>query len=71
MFRLLVLAPDHESKFMDKVNPVRGVTNITLKVLNMNATPPDLRISGVVIGNDGRAIAGGQDTSPGRQFWEW
>jgi hypothetical protein len=68
MFRLLVLAPEHESKFIDKVHPVRGVTNITLKVLNVNATPPELRISGVVIGDDGQAIVGATIQAQGVSF---
>ena len=57
IFRLLALVPEHESKFLDKINPARGVTNITLKLLDVNATSPDLRISGVVIGDDRWPVA--------------
>jgi hypothetical protein len=75
MFRLLALAPEHESKFMDKVNPARGMTNITMQLLDIGATPPDLRISGVVIGDDGQAIVGatiqaqGVRSGNGSQQW--
>jgi hypothetical protein len=75
IFRLLVLAPEHESKFIDKVNPARGLANITLKLLDVNATPPDLRISGLVIGDDGQAIVGAtiqaQGVSLGNGGQQW
>jgi hypothetical protein len=68
IFRLLVLAPDHESKFIDKVNPAHGVTIFTMKLVDANATPPDLRISGVVIGDDGQAIVGATIQTQGVSF---
>lgn len=75
IFRLLVLAPEHESKFIGKVNPAHGLTNITLKLLDVNATPQDLRISGLVIGDDGQAIVGttiqAQGVSSGNGSQQW
>lgn len=75
MFRILALAPEHESKFMDKVNPARGGTNITLQLLDINATPPDLRSSGLIIGDDGQAIVGAtiqaQGISSGNGSQQW
>ena len=75
MFRLLALAPEHESKFLDNVNPACGVTNITLKFLDVNATSPDLRISGLIIGDDGQAIVGAtiqaQGVSSGNGSQQW
>ena len=75
VFRLLALAPGHESKFIDKVDPARGPTNITLNLVDINATSPDLRISGVVIGDDGQAIVGAtiqaQGVSSGNGSQQW
>ena len=68
IFRLLVLAPEHESKFVDKVNPAHGLANITLKLLDVNATPPDFLISGLVIGDDGQAIEGAAIQAQGVNF---
>jgi hypothetical protein len=58
LFRLLVLAPGHESKFIDKVNPAGGAVKAVLEPLDMEATTPDLRIAGLVIAGDGQAVAG-------------
>jgi hypothetical protein len=75
LFRLLVLAPEYESKFIDKVNPAHGAKKITLKPLDLSATPPDLRICGVVIANDGQAVEGatiqaqGVNSGKGSQQW--
>jgi hypothetical protein len=58
LFRLLVLAPNHESTFIDKVNPASGAVDATLKSSDSYATPPDLRIEGLVIADDGQPVAG-------------
>ena len=58
LFRLLVLAPGHESKFIDKVNPAGGAVKAVLEPLDLEATPPDLRIAGLVIGEDGQPVVG-------------
>jgi hypothetical protein len=75
VFRLLVLAPEHESKFIDKVNPAGGTVEVALKPLDAEATPPDLRIAGLVIGEDGQAVVGatlqiqGAALDNGSQSW--
>jgi hypothetical protein len=75
LFRLLVLAPGHESKFVDKVNPAGGAVKVALEPLDLEGTPPDLRIAGLVIGEDGQAVAGatiqieGASLGNGGQSW--
>ncbi len=75
IFRLLVLAPEHESKFIDKVNPAGGIVEVALKPLDAEATPPDLRIAGLVISEDGQAVVGatiqiqGASLGNGSQSW--
>ena len=75
LFRLLVLAPEHESKFIDKVNPANGAVKVVLDTLDAEATPPDLRITGLVIADDGQAVVGatitpqGVGLAIGRQSW--
>ena len=58
LFRLLVLAPELESKFVDKVNPALGEVKVTLEPLDLEDTPPEWRIAGLVIGEDGAPVAG-------------
>jgi hypothetical protein len=75
LFRLLVLAPGHESKFVDKVNPAGGAVKAVLEPLDVEATPPDLRIEGLVIAEDGQTVAGatiqiqGASVGNGSQSW--
>ncbi len=64
-FRLLLLAPEHESKFVEKVNPANGAVKVALSPLDVEATPPDLRISGLVIADDGQAVVGATITPQG------
>jgi len=75
LFRLLVLAPEHESAFVEKVNPANGAVKVVLDPLDMEATPPDLRIAGLVIAEDGQAVVGatvqiqGAGLDNGSQSW--
>ena len=65
LFRLLVLAPEHESKFVEKVNPASAAVKIALAPLDVESTPPDLRITGLVIADDGQAVVGATITPQG------
>lgn len=75
LFRLLVLASEHESKFIDKVNPANGAVKITLEPMDLEGTPPELRITGLVIAEDGQAVVGatiqiqGANLGNGSQSW--
>ena len=66
VFRLLVLAPAYESKFIDKVAPTHGPVAITLQPLAMDKTPPEWRIAGLVIGDDGQPVVGATIMPAGR-----
>ena len=65
LFRLLAIAPEHESKFVDKVNPASGPVKVALAPLDAEATPPELRIAGLVIAEDGQPVVGATITPQG------
>jgi hypothetical protein len=75
LFRLLVLAPEHEGRFIEKVDPAGGAVNITLEPMDVEGTPPELRIAGLVIADDGQPVAGatiqpqGVELGNGSQSW--
>jgi hypothetical protein len=58
IFRLLVVASGHESKFVSKVDPAMGAQKIALKPLSEEALKSDLRIKGMVIGERGKPVPG-------------
>lgn len=58
LFRLLVLAGGHESKFVSKVNPTNAPQKITLKPLSEAALQSPLRIKGLVINAQGKPVPG-------------
>lgn len=57
IFHLLVIANGHESKMVGKVDPAKGEQKITLKPLSAEDLRSPLRISGMVIGEDGKPVA--------------
>ena len=56
IFRLLVVTPGCESKLVSKVDPARGDQNITVLPLSEADLKSDLRIKGMVIGEDGQPV---------------
>lgn len=58
LFRLLIVAAGHESKFVSKVDPLKGEQNVTLKPLSEQALKSNLRIKGMVIDEQGKPVAG-------------
>ena len=70
-----MLAPEHQSKFVEKVNPADGPVKVALNPLDVETTPLDLRITGLVIAEDGQAVVGatiqiqGASLGNGSQAW--
>jgi len=58
LFRLLVIAPDCESKFVSKTDPASGEKLITLAPLSAEKLKSPTRITGMVLDEEGRALAG-------------
>jgi uncharacterized GH25 family protein len=56
IFRLLVIANGHESKIVSKVDPTNGEQKIILKPLSEEALKSNLRIKGMVVGEDGKPV---------------
>ena len=56
IFRLLVIANGHESKIVSKVDPAKGDQNITVKPLSAEDLKSPLRISGMVVGENGKPV---------------
>ncbi len=67
LFRLLVVAGGHESKFQTKVDPAAGDETITLKLLSEDAWKSTNRIAGVVIGENGKPVVGAVINPEGMQ----
>jgi hypothetical protein len=58
LFRLLIVATGHESKFVTKVDPAAGEQVVSLKPLSREALKSRTRITGVVVGEDGKPVVG-------------
>ncbi|HNQ72858.1 MAG TPA: carboxypeptidase-like regulatory domain-containing protein [Verrucomicrobiota bacterium] len=58
LFRLLVVAPGCESKFMSKTDPASGEMKITLAHLSAAKLESPTRITGMVMDAAGKALAG-------------
>ena len=56
LFRLLVVAPGHESTFATIVDPARGEQEIVLNPLSDADLTSNRRIKGVVVGEDGKPV---------------
>jgi hypothetical protein len=57
-----------QAVLLDKIKPTHGVAKLALKVEAPLATPPDWRIAGMVIGDDGQAVAGATIQPQGVSF---
>jgi len=58
IFRVLVVAGWHESKFVPKVDPAKGDLEVSLKPLDEAALHAKSRITGMVIDESGEPVAG-------------
>jgi hypothetical protein len=58
LFRLLIVAKDHEPLFLTKVDPAFGPPEISLKYRDPAASKFKARISGMVINPDGEPVTG-------------
>jgi len=56
IFRLLVIANGHEGEFVSKVDPTNGEQKVILKPLSEEALKSNLRIKGMVVGEDGKPV---------------
>jgi uncharacterized GH25 family protein len=56
VFRLLVIANGQESEIVSKVDPTNGEQKIVLKPLSEEAMKSNLRIKGMVVGEDGKPV---------------
>lgn len=56
IFQLLIIANGHESKIVSKVDPAKSEQKIVLKPLTDEELKSDLRIKGMVIGEDGKPV---------------
>jgi peroxiredoxin/uncharacterized GH25 family protein len=56
-FQILVVAKDHQPKFVDKVDPAEKPVKVTLKPRTGGETP-DQRLAGRVVDPDGKPVAG-------------
>ena len=56
LFRLLVVAPGHESSFATKVDPARGEQEIVLNPLSQEELTSTRRVKGLVVGPDGKPV---------------
>lgn len=57
-FRLLVVAPGHETRFVDGVDPASGPQQISLKLRSPDVLNSPTRIAGMVMDEDGRPVVG-------------
>ena len=57
-FRLLVVAGDHEPKFVTKVDPAKGPTEVTLSKFSVDTEKTKGRIVGMVLGSQGQPLSG-------------
>jgi len=67
VFQLLVVARDRESKLVSKVDPSAGEAKIMLNPLGPGALNPKMQIAGLIIGEDGKPIAGAVISAEGAQ----
>jgi uncharacterized GH25 family protein len=58
IFRLLVVAPGFDSKFEAKTDPAQGEKKITIEPLNEEKLKSATRIAGMVMDEEGKALAG-------------
>lgn len=58
LFRLLVVAPGHQSVYVPKTDPAAGDVSITLAPLDPAKLAAPTRIRGMVLGPDGQAVPG-------------
>jgi hypothetical protein len=56
VFRLLVMAKDHESKLVPKIDPTAGEVEVALNNRDLSEVDPKLRIAGLVVGEDGKPV---------------
>jgi uncharacterized GH25 family protein len=68
LFRLLIVAPRHQSQFVPKVNPATAEAKVTLKSLDPEALKSPNRITGVVIDQNGKPVAGAVIAPEGVKF---
>lgn len=65
MFRLLVAAPGYRPDYIREVDPQFGGATLTLKPLKMKNMPIENRVTGRLLGPDGKAIIGARVTADG------
>jgi len=58
IFRLLVVASAHQSRFVTNVNPAAGEQKIFVETLGQEALKSRTRITGLIIGEDGKPAVG-------------